>query len=172
METQAEKIELTVELTRDDLLRFAWWHSFRRGWRRAFWGVYMGLLLLVSLSVLLAGTGWADSAVVAVLLLLSPVLAWGLVRVRVARAYASNAALRSPRQLTISAAGLASEAEWGSSRNDWSIFHRAVETKDAFYLYLASNQAFVLPKRCFHSAEEMEWFRQLVRDALLDKARF
>jgi hypothetical protein len=46
----------------------------------------------------------------------------------------------------------------------WRVLVNAIETKSAFLLFRAKNVAHALPKRCFADAQEINKFRELLKD--------
>jgi YcxB-like protein len=49
---------------------------------------------------------------------------------------------------------------------NWRAFLNVHEAKDAFWLYLSTENAFILPKRCFSSENDIAAFRSLVFECI------
>jgi len=164
-------VEFEFTVTFRDYLRLVYWHSFRR---RPVLGPLLAGIPALAILVLAVGSrrgheslsGWRAWA-----LGLAGIGCWlallaAAVYVPARRAYASNRAMQGPRRHRFSREGVASESEMGSGRMSWEACWRAFETKTDFYLYFANNLAYLIPKRCFASSQEMETFRSILRSSL------
>jgi hypothetical protein len=63
----------------------------------------------------------------------------------------------------VSGDGLLSRSDRGETLNYWHSIARFAETKEDFYVMLASRNGHILPKRCFESAEAMTVFQNQMR---------
>lgn len=75
----------------------------------------------------------------------------------------SNKALQKGLKYIINSDGINCTGDFGNSTYKWQDLYTVRETKKCFLLYLANNQAYYLPKRCFAGEEEMNLARELFK---------
>jgi hypothetical protein len=68
--------------------------------------------------------------------------------------------------------GLAMTTPIGHGYLDWPAIYRAVESGDYFLLYLSHFIYYLIPKRSFRDREQIEEFKNLVRNKVEGKVRF
>jgi YcxB-like protein len=68
--------------------------------------------------------------------------------------------------------GFAMTTPIGRGYLDWPAIYRAVESGDYFLLYLSHFIYYLIPKRCFRDQEQIEEFKNLVRNRVEGKVRF
>jgi hypothetical protein len=166
---QTQVLELCGTLDLADLTRFQYFHTLRRTWPIA---ILAGLTLI--LFVPLATFAWIanpdsdwlpliTNAGPFVLLMVLWLCVLGIMPYRNARkALATQSHLREPITYVFTAetiSGTGRSAQWSMA---WNIVRRIRETKSLFLLYHHPNAAFVVPKRFFQGASEMDTWRQFV----------
>jgi hypothetical protein len=67
-----------------------------------------------------------------------------------------------PSRHEIGPDGTSYESIHGEGKLAWTAFHQIRETRDLFLLYLQSNFAQIIPKRCFGSPAEITLYRDIV----------
>jgi hypothetical protein len=167
---------IDYENTLQDLLDFAvyhYWHSpsVRRtlvlGW------VVTAVLMLVATGILVgtveADERWAAGLIAGIpcmlLWLALPWLYFAAIRSSTSRMYresaGSNLNLIGPRRLTLSGDLLNYSTPISQMLNRWSGVERIAVDREAFYIYLSSVLAIVVPRRAFGSDAEFRAFAQL-----------
>ncbi len=68
--------------------------------------------------------------------------------------FTSNLVMQAPNDYLLDDTGVHASSEFGSSNIPWQNVFKAAESKEAFLLYIAKMQAFVLPKRLIGPEEE------------------
>lgn len=176
METsQAQNVvEIQLDLTPQDFTRFAWWHTLHSTATRVVL-VVMVLLLFCFACLALYPTRPQDRTdaviVIGMMLAVWLVVVPLSIRLSARRQFATHRAAQEQCSFVAGEGGVASASSLGSGQQRWEVFWRAVEAKSAFYLYVSNKMAYVLPKRCFTSDEQMQRFRDLVRAGMGGKAR-
>ena len=115
------------------------------------WTIRFGTEQYFWFGVIICGIGLAYSTLVAVMLVVVP-------RAMIA----GNPKLRDEYQLTFSDQGVRFQTASIDSNLDWSLYQRAVEGRDFYFLYWSRRQFTVIPKRAFATADD-----RLVFNALL-----
>ena len=69
-----------------------------------------------------------------------------------------------PAKHSIGPDGMSYENQHGAGTTNWTAYQSIRETTDLFLLYTQSNFAQILPKRCFENANDMERYRQILRN--------
>ena len=118
------------------------WTEFRDSW----------LLLLVGG---LFGVGFWTAFLLAAIYVSSFFAAKSLLR--------NTPALQGPTRWTFSDAGIRTDGPTAQSEVQWKSFTQIRETKRQFLLYPQNNIAYVVPKRCFPTENEIVTFREMVR---------
>ncbi len=60
--------------------------------------------------------------------------------------------------------GIEMNSEYSSGKTAWKNIYEILETKSYFLIFISKVQAYILPKRCFTTYEEIVSFRQLLRN--------
>jgi len=76
--------------------------------------------------------------------------------------FRSTPAFRRPRSVTFSANGIHFESEDGRGDWKWSAFARIIETRGNFVFAQSSRSATYVPKRHFHTPDEIQALRKLI----------
>jgi YcxB-like protein len=58
------------------------------------------------------------------------------------------------------------------SRYNWEMIREAIETQHNFLLYLSRNQFLIIPRSSFQSSDEINQFKELLKEILGSKAKF
>jgi hypothetical protein len=80
------------------------------------------------------------------------------------RAFRQRKDLQRPCKFTPSESGLGFETEGAQGAKPWSDYLKWKEGKSAFLLYMSDGMYQVLPKRFFSSPDEVDAFREMVRE--------
>ncbi len=165
-------IEVTFRLTLQDLHK-VYFHTPLRLW--------LLIPLVVCMIAIVVLSAWMDRVthtsilvpilrfitVAAALVVISFALPYLLAR----NTMRTSAAFKSDLHYVFDERGVSSTTSASESRMDWSAFHRAVELKEFFLLYMSSRVFHIVPKRVFSSSDQMDAFRSLLRSAMGAKAR-
>jgi len=73
----------------------------------------------------------------------------------------SSVPVRGVIEATFSDGGVCQVSEVGTVNLSYDKLYRVCEIKTAFYVYVSSVQAMIVPKRCFESAEDTKAVREL-----------
>ena len=57
------------------------------------------------------------------------------------------------------------------SRYNWEMIREAIETQHNFLLYISRHQFLIIPRNCFQSSDEVNQFKNLLKDILGSKAK-
>jgi YcxB-like protein len=57
------------------------------------------------------------------------------------------------------------------SRYNWEMIRDAIETQHNFLLYVSRNQFLIIPRSCFQNSDEINQFKDLLKDILGSKAK-
>jgi len=68
-----------------------------------------------------------------------------------------------PMTQTVSSSGVRIQGELGEGTSPWKTYQRVRETRDLFLLYPQSNYSIIVPKRCFNSPDEIQRYREIIR---------
>ena len=82
-----------------------------------------------------------------------------------------NVAIRGALTCTLSSEGFEMRGESFEMKLRWNAIHRAIETRDFFFLYIAAGAAHIIPKTWATSPSELEAMRTIIREALREKAK-
>ncbi|MCL1920153.1 MAG: YcxB family protein [Kiritimatiellaeota bacterium] len=80
---------------------------------------------------------------------------------RTRRAWKTNALRGVSADYTFSDAGFRSESEAGTFNCGYDKLFKVCESKAAFYVYLSSLQAIIVPKRCFENTDDIRVLREI-----------
>ena len=64
---------------------------------------------------------------------------------------------------TFTDTGIHEESEMAAMNLGYDLIFKVCEVKTAFYVFVSSVQAVIIPKRCFESAEDVQAVRELFR---------
>ena len=166
-------ISLGVQLTPNDLYRANVWSLARKLW--FLWFIPILAIASIVLS-LFSGTQQRQQLmlnirplfyVAGIYLLIVFVLPYFSARSN----FRSQKALQQTTNYTFSEQGIQTESETASSRIDWSNIHQVVETRSYFFVYLAKNLRYLIPKRCVPDAAEVVVLRQIFRAGVKGKIK-
>lgn len=173
--SNSQSIEITVQLDRSDLsqansaialgrLKLHGWIAFTVSiaflsalfcrWVLSEWTEFQDSWFLLLLGGLF-GAAFGPGFLFATIRVSSFIAAKSLVR--------NTPALQGPTRWTFSDAGIRTDGPTAQSEVQWKSFTQIRETKRQFLLYPQNNIAYVVPKRCFSTVNEMVTFREMVR---------
>ncbi len=170
---QVTTIEVTGTLSRDELLRFHYFHSYRRTWWMV---IIMMLVCLIALVVALVGLSLGVYG--ASLKLGAIVLGWlffcsfctiALPKRAAKRYLDSNISLRGPVTYTFGEEGIQITSPHSSGENAWTAVWNVYESNSLFCVYYGTVLAHVLPKRFFKNEMEQIQWRALVERQISPK---
>ncbi len=162
-------IEASIQLEFHDFLRFQYFHTLRRLWI----GLILLLLLLVGLILLLALT-WISSpreiftnvfSNFGQMLFFAGLGIFSLLGgpyIHARRMMRTTPELQEMTAFRISPELIQTRSATTRMECQWERVHFVQETASFFLLYFAPQIATILPKRAFHSQQEVQQFRELV----------
>lgn len=166
-------VEVDVRLEMGDLFPFYFMNSFRRvGW------IFVPFLL-VSIFLLIAsvlGSTRSNGVSFSPITLAAP-FALCLLFFLVIPYLSARSTLKSSKIIqgsvhyTFSENGMDSTAPGAFGHNDWSNFHKVVETRHVLLIYPTKHIAWVVPKRCFADSAGLDAIRQLIRAHVTGKVK-
>ena len=77
------------------------------------------------------------------------------------KAWKSNALAGESTNCTFSDAGIYMESKTGAGNIGYDTIHKASENQTVFYIHLSTALAWIIPKRCFENAEDIQAVREL-----------
>ncbi len=154
-------IVLRGTVSRNDLLRFQYFHIMRLIWPLEILTVTLTLVMVPAILLSDRMSFWKEG------LEFSPFVLWTLMMNALpwwtgARQYKTQAYLREPVRYTFSGDGVSAAGESSSWTMAWENLKRVRETKTLFVLYHGANVGVLVPKHFFESAEQMAQWRALV----------
>ena len=87
-------------------------------------------------------------------------LSWLVTYLTARKAWKTNAQAKESFNCTFTDVGIHSESKTGTGDLSYDTIYKVCETKTAFYMYLSSAFAIVMPKRCFENAEDVRRVRE------------
>lgn len=88
------------------------------------------------------------------------------------KVFLSNKMMQVPNEYLLDETGVHVSNEFGNSSIPWQSIVKAAESKNACYVFIAKNQAFILPKRLIGASEQQELQTLLKRHLPPEKIRF
>lgn len=73
---------------------------------------------------------------------------------------------KEPSEMIIGETGITVKDKTADANYKWSAFIKKYEKNDAYYLYMSTNMALIIPKRVFDSAAQKESFKKLIAEYL------
>jgi len=165
-------VEIDVLLELRDYLRANYWFMFRRfKWLLLllFFGAIVYPLLLVSKIALQDEVNNYWGYFIPWVLL---ALMFGGTYFTTKKQMASNRALNERIHYIFSESGLATNASTFSGQTAWANVYETHETKTNFLIFISKTMMYIIPKRCFDSAEQIASFKRLLRSQLDAKAKW
>ena len=169
---QQEPIQIDVLLEFRDFLRANYWYLFKK-FRLLFVMLFIGGVFYPILyfsgaagEISNAQSYWGFLVIPGLFffLLLSTYLG-------ARRHMKSNRGIQEETRYSFSENGINAVAESSSGHTSWSNIRDAYETKNSFLLFISNNQMYTVPKRFFHSREQVDSFRQLLLSELQSRAK-
>ena len=165
-------IDIDVQLEFNDYLKANSWFL----WRKFKWLI---VLLLIAAVVYPLIVVVRYSSGVTVNYAWAYFVPWALLLVLLVSSYsgakqhmASNKALHEKIHYVFSESGMDTTAASFSGTMAWQNVFAAHETGSNFLIFIARNMMYIIPKRCFQSAEQIDAFKRLLRAELGNKAKW
>ncbi len=168
MTTMNRCVEVDVRLELKDYLRAVYWdHSY----------FALGKVLLLWF-LIVAVSGWynwrqqPEAPPTGILALLGGLILFACFTLFITkRQLESNRMIQEVTHYSFSDEGIAKTAPSYSSTSGWNTLYKAVETKRSFLLFIAKNQMYILPQRCFTDQSQIAEFREVLQYQLPGKTR-
>ena len=162
-------VELRGTLLLTDMVRFQYFHSFRRSWLLA--AIVVCLVVGLALAAIVPGTRQVIGPGVpcALLLLLWFAALTFAPYLNARKQYAALDRMRGPLALTYTMEGFSGTAPGTTWTNAWGNLKFLRETKSLFLLYQLPNYALIVPKRFFESPVQMETWRRMASRGIAPK---
>lgn len=165
--TESQNLVVTVTLTQNDyrkaLVAMA---SQKRGLasRILFW-ISLTFLAYMLYSLISAFDDWPYRVVFVVVFVavLVALIKYGLPYWTARYFIKKNPDKLGPNRHETGPEGTTYQSVHGEGKMAWTAFHQIRETPDLFLLYMQSNFAHIVPKRCFGSQAEITLYREIIR---------
>jgi hypothetical protein len=166
-----QQIEIDVLLTLKDYLRANYWFLFKKFKMMVFLllfvgGVYPLYYFMGNLSKNPNDSYWGFLIPWLILFFLI-----GATYLGAKRQMSSNKVINETHHYIFSSEGIKAVSASTSWQNAWDNIREVFETKSNFLLFIALNQMYVIPKRCFQNDEQINLFRELLKGQLASKAK-
>lgn len=166
-------VEARGTFTIGDLVRYQYFHCFRRTW----WLV-LGPIVVLLVGVIMAGivafvlhdyelARQNGTPFLLVLIFLGAVVILPYTSAK--KIQKTQTGIRGPLAYSFSLQGVQCVTSVSSSQSDWSALWRVCETKSLYALYFGAGSAWLVPKRFFQGATEQNEWRQLVEQQIAPK---
>lgn len=159
---QKDMMEFQAELSKKDIFRLQTL-SMRDGYWNYFMIVFFLFIIALWVKVFRDATFSSNDLFFPIVITLFPLLLWFLMDRRSAKMKNETAVFKHPIRYYISEESLKVEAYQSSSTLLWQDAFKYIEDKDAFYVYISSVQAYILPKR-FFAEEQKAVFRSILTE--------
>ena len=171
-----ENISVTVKLQLEDYIAFTRsYMNDRLKWRLV---IYVLLLALLSYTTLnghekddgyrtMMYTLLAVSVVMFVVIIFSRVLLKGMYR----RHFENDPQLRSEHVYTFSKEGVQTSSPTSNSKYFWTDIYAVRETPKYFFVYVAMNKAFIIPRTALDNESVIKDFKALLRSSVVDQKK-
>ena len=154
-------IKVKIDLTEKEYMRFSFYHQRKEMvWAPLIFGVLcfcMVILQLQRITNLNLVFALCVALIVGVLIFIVGSL---ISLVKVKNVWKSSIPLRGLYEMTFTDGGIYQVSEIGTANLSYDKFYKVYETKMAFYVYVSSVQAMIVPKRCFENAEDVRTVRE------------
>jgi hypothetical protein len=168
--TNPNVVELDVQLELRDYLQANYWYLFNRMGFRWLLGLAILMLLMTFFAAFFVPDAW-PGLFIPLMVPVGVLVGFLSVYFGARRAMKSNKALQEMVRYRFSAEGIDAVAPSSSGHVNWDVMFQAVETKHNFLIFIARNIMYTIPKRCFQDNHQMEVFRQLLREQLMERAK-
>lgn len=154
-------MNITFKLDEKDYISFNYWYGRRS---IIFVNAFYAFLIMTVLFLLLGLPNKKFETVTDIVLLLVLILFLVYfntgVYFRSKKIFASDAFLQQEQTYNITSESISVTTERSSATINWDEVYSFTESKDCFYIFIAKNKAYLLPKRCLDEAATQE-LRQL-----------
>jgi hypothetical protein len=175
MKSDMKELKVSVELKADDYKYFAYHFN-----KRKFTILTVLYFILIDTNLyFLSLTGIRDAYLRAGISLLvsivTSILVWfilfGTVSWKANRIYKSKNNLKQKQVYTFKDDGLYLASQTNNGRVKWSDIFKVEEGKNGFYIYIAKNRAFIIPKSAFGGGAYVEYFKGILKASIGNRAR-
>lgn len=167
---EPQQIRLEVSLEASDVIRASWELLLRRaGGLFAVWCALAGVAAYLGLEDASA-LDWPTLAVVAAVMVGPPAMLVAGVVWNAQRNFRQAEGELRPIHYCIHDDGMDVASVKRSGWIPWEGFRESIETPSAFLVFLEKDQHYLLPKRCFTGADDVDGLRRLLADGIHQKA--
>src|ERR1051325_1640301 len=173
----SENISVTVKLQLEDYIAFTRsYMNDRLKWRLVIYVLLLGFLAFYTLND--AGKNdkgyqtmvyalLAVSVVLFIFIIFSRVLFMGMYR----RHFENDPQLRSEHVYTFSKEGVQTSSPTSNSKYFWTDIYAVRETAKCFFVYVAMNSAFIIPRTALDNENIINDFKSLLRSSVVDQKK-
>jgi hypothetical protein len=166
---EPQQIRLEVSLEASDVVRASWELLLRRaGVLFAAWCVLAGVAGYFAVGDA-AALDWPTLAVVSAMMVGPPAILVAVVVWNAQRKFRQAETELRPIHYCIHDDGMDVASVKRSGWIPWEGFREAIETPSAFLVFLEKDQHYLLPKRCFAAADDIDGLRRLLADGIRSK---
>lgn len=165
---QEKKIEITVSLTFQDILRNIFWQTFKKVWFIFLLALAFTPFFFVGVySLIIAGKFGALIIMPAVPLFIVLIILFSIY----SSAKKSFKSIKGDIKWVFTENGYETVTPIGTSQSNWEGLEEIKETTQDFLLYPQKPIFIVIPKRSFQNEIQMSEFKELVQENLGEKAK-
>lgn len=164
MMTADRKIEIEYQANAKDYRRILLWYQ----WKKL---VLSNVVIILVAVAFLYFANFDDGLIsIALFLLFLPIIVIGIAYWSIWRQAGKIEKVFEPAKVVFSEEGMQSTGESASASMKWDKFHKVQETSEDFIFFPQHNIFYTVPKRFFHSQNEISEFRELLGEKLADRA--
>lgn len=156
-------LEVKVKLNEEDIYEFQKEHFSRLVKPGLRISIIIAAALMFIANLVMDFTAGGTPSITAVFLGVILIILLGtplMFRMSSKRGLKSNEMLKAEYTYTINTKTISSVSENTSMNSRWDMMHDFRDSKVNFIFYIANNQAFLIPKRCFANEQEIEFVKE------------
>ena len=160
-----EKMKLKIEITRLDYLNFNKYFFVKTRLKKT---IITGFITILSLQIILNRTEF-DLGVTIVSTIASIVVYFFAIYFSILSTESKpkdDSTILGLKEMEFNEDAVLCESSTVSSIVNWSTIKSLEEGRTAFYLFIESNSAFIIPKRYFNSTEQLNEFKNLIQSKI------
>lgn len=158
-------MKLEIEITRLDYLNFNKYFFVKTRLKKT---VFTGLITILSLQIILNRTEF-DLFTTVVSTVVCVVVYFFAIYFSILSTESKpkdDSIILGSKEMEFNEDAILCESSAASSIVNWSIIKSLEEGRTAFYLFIESNSAFIIPKRYFKSEEQLNEFKNLIQSKI------